>query len=282
MNAPVTWRNALLLGRISRLLAAAGILFGLATGEAKAETVDVYSAGSLRAVVAALAAEAAPMGIEVRATFDGAGALRARIEKGERPDLFLSADMASPRTLASTGRTVVPGVPFARNRMCLVAPRSVGLTSANLVDTLLAKDIRLKTSTPMADPAGDYAMAMFDRIDAGRPGAGAILRAKAAREMAVSSAPPAPGQSPVAALFLAHQIDVAVTYCSAAPDLQKAVPGLASLAVPADLDPHPVYGLAVLTAKPAAMRVALLLLSETGQNIVSRSGLLPISGLDER
>jgi hypothetical protein len=59
--------------------------------------------------------------------------------------------------------------------------------------------------------------------------------------------------------------------------LQKEVPDLTSLVVPPQLDPHPVYGVAVLSNKQQAMRVALLLLSEKGQGIIAQEGLVPLT-----
>ncbi len=130
--------------------------------------------------MAALIKEAGlPSDIEVKPTFGGSGLLRQRIEGGESADLFLSADMGSPRMLADAGRAVAPAIAFARNEMCLIARKSAGVTQDNIVDRLLTKDLRLVASTPVQDPAGDYAVAIFDRIDAARPGAGAVLRAKA-------------------------------------------------------------------------------------------------------
>ena len=144
------------------------------------ETVEIYSAGSLRGVVNDLATQVAPaLNIEVKATFGGSGLLRERIEKGEKPDLFMSADLGSPRKLEAQGRTVVPAIAIAHNRMCVLSRRSAHVTAANLIDRLLAKNIRVKTSTPIADPSGDYAWAIFDRIEALRPGSGAILKDKA-------------------------------------------------------------------------------------------------------
>src|ERR1700722_20999326 len=101
---------------------------------APAETVEIYAAGSLRGVVGELAKEAATTyQVEVNPTFGGSGSLRERIEKGETPDLFLSADVGSPRKLAEQGRTVVSAIPFARNRICIVSRRSAGVTAANLI-----------------------------------------------------------------------------------------------------------------------------------------------------
>ena len=203
--------------------------------------------------------------------------LRERIEKGERPDLFTSADLGSPRKLEAEGRTVLPVAAFARNRMCLVSRRAAGVTAANLTDKLLAKGVRLRTSTPVADPAGDYAWAIIDRIEALRPGAGAVLKAKAAASMNVHAEGTTPGQNPMTALFAAKQIDMAITYCSGVTTLEKDAPELASLPVPPKLDPHPVYGLAILSDRPAALRLALYLQSEKGQAIIAHAGLVPLS-----
>lgn len=262
------------------MLAALGLVAlgnGAAPGVAHAQAVEVFAAGSLRAVVTDVAAAAmSSFQIEVKPSFGGSGSMRERIEKGEPADLLLSADLGSPRKLEAQGRTIVPAVAFARNRMCIVARRSEGITTRNLVDRLLAKRVRLKTSIPIADPSGDYAWAIFDRVEASRPGAGAALKEKAQASMNLTAAPSSPSQSAAAALFQSGQIDVSITYCSASAGLQKELPELVSLPVPPQLDPHPVYGIAVLSSKPEAMRIALFLLSEQGQAIIARNGLVPI------
>jgi hypothetical protein len=45
---------------------------------------------------------------------------------------------------------------FTRNTLCAVALPGVELTTANLLDRLLDPAVKLGTSTPKADPAGDY------------------------------------------------------------------------------------------------------------------------------
>jgi ABC-type molybdate transport system substrate-binding protein len=242
-----------------------------------AETVEIFAAGSLRGVVSDLAKEAgAALHVEVKPSFGGSGSLRERIEKGEKPDLLMSADLGSPRKLEAQGRTVVPAVAFARNRMCIVSRRTAGVSATNLIDRLLAKDVRVKTSTPVADPSGDYAWAIFDRIEALRPGAGTILKDKAQVSMTLTATPSPQAQSAAAALFASKQVDMSITYCSASAGLEAELPELTSLVVPPSLDPHPVYGLAVLSTKPQAMRLALFLLSEKGQAIVARNGLVAV------
>jgi molybdate transport system substrate-binding protein len=245
---------------------------------ASAEPVEIFAAGSLRGVVAELAKEVAGnYNIEVQPSFGGSGSMRERIEKGEKPDLLMSADLGSPRKLEAQGRTVVPAVAFARNRMCIVSRRSAGVTAANLIDRMLKRDVRLKTSTPIADPSGDYAWAILDRIDAIRPGAGATLKKKAQASMDKTATPATPNGSAAAALFASKQIDMSITYCSASSGLEKELPELTSLEVPARLDPHPVYAIAVLSTKPEAMRVALFLLSEKGQSLIASQGLVALN-----
>jgi molybdate transport system substrate-binding protein len=269
-------RQRLLTAAIAAVLSVVGSITGAAAARAAEETVEIYSAGSLRGVIGDLTREAqSAFNVEIKATFGGSGTLRERIEKGEKPDLFMSADLGHPLELESQGRTVVPAIAFARNRMCIISRKSAGVTARNLIDHLLAKNVRVKTSTPIADPSGDYAWAIFDRIDTLRPGAGAKLKGKAQALMNVS-ATPLPGQSASAALFVAKQVDMSITYCSAWPALEKEVPELTSLTVPPQLDPHPVDGIAILSNRPQAMRVALFLLSQKGQAIIAKEGLVPL------
>jgi molybdate transport system substrate-binding protein len=69
---------------------------------------------------------------------------------------------------------------------------------------------------------------------------------------------------------------MSITYCSAWPALEKEAPGLTSLVLPPELDPHPVDGIAVLSNRPQAMRIALFLLSQKGQAIIAQEGLVPL------
>jgi ABC-type molybdate transport system substrate-binding protein len=95
--------------------------------------------------------------------------------------------------------------------------------------------------------------------------------------MTLTATNPAPNQSPAAALFASKQIDMSITYCSGAATLEKEAPDLTSLLVPPQLDPHPLNGVAVLSNKPGALKLALFLLSEKGQAIIASQGLVPLT-----
>src|SRR5665213_2724413 len=99
---------------MKRLVGLAALYTLASAGTAYGQTVEIFAAGSLRGVVTGLGHEAGPaLGVQVKGDFGGSGAMRERIEKGEKPDLLMSADMNSPRKLEAMGRTVVPVVAFA-------------------------------------------------------------------------------------------------------------------------------------------------------------------------
>lgn len=104
--------------------------------------------------------------------------MRERIEAGETAHVFASANMAHPRMMEAAGRGG-PVALFARNRLCALTSPDLQMTSAGLLEMMLSEDVRLGMSTPVADPSGDYALALFDRAEAVRPGAAEVLRGKA-------------------------------------------------------------------------------------------------------
>jgi ABC-type molybdate transport system substrate-binding protein len=269
------------LARARRGRAFGGALLAavLATGSAaEAAPVRVYAAGSLSGAMAALmaASGSAPEAF-AKPVFGPAGLLGERLQKGETADLFASADLTAPTRVAA-GHPGALVVPFVRNRMCVAAKPSVGLTAANMLDKMLAPDLRLATSTPGNDPGGDYAVALFGRADALRPGAGKVLTDKALHLVGgPNTMVPIDGRSPSATIFLGDHADLFVYYCSSAGSLLKEVPDLTNLPVPEALEVHPVYGLTVLSDDPASARFALFILSEAGQAVLAKFGFEPLA-----
>ena len=124
--------------------------------------LTVFAAGSLRAALVRIAGdfEARPDGHRVRLVFGAAGLLRERLEAGEKADVFASANLAHPQALADAGRAEAVQC-FARNSLCALAAPSFALQGRTLVERLLDPAVRVGTSTPKADPSGDYAFALF-------------------------------------------------------------------------------------------------------------------------
>src|SRR5205823_6513273 len=70
---------------------------------------------------------------------------------------------------------------FARNRLCALVKPGLNVDSANLLERMLDPAIKLATSTPKADPTGDYALEVFAKAESIRSGARAALEKKAAQ-----------------------------------------------------------------------------------------------------
>ncbi len=250
----------------------------LAQSAGASAPLRIYAAGSLTSAFNALLdALGTPPGVAAQPTYGPSGILRERLERGEPADLFASADMGQPQRLADAGRGT-PVVLFARNRMCALGRGALGLTQANLLDRLLDPAVKLATSTPGADPGGDYAWAVFARAEQVHPGAKAILEGKAQQLVGgPSTAPLVPGQGPSEGVFLSRRADVMLGYCSGTDALRRTVQDLVALPLPPELEVGPEYGMTVLSGNPAAARFALFVMSGPGQAILARHGLAPVT-----
>jgi hypothetical protein len=115
--------------------------------------VAVFAAGNLRAPMTEMAqAFERTSGTKVVLTFGASGLLRDRIRSGERADVFASANMEHPQTLAALGWTERVDR-FAHNAMCVLARPEIGMTPDTVLRTLLDPSVRVGTSTPKADPS---------------------------------------------------------------------------------------------------------------------------------
>jgi ABC-type molybdate transport system substrate-binding protein len=242
-------------------------------------SLQLYAAGSLRAAMTEIAsAFAASSGASVSTTFGASGLLRERIEKGEKADVFASADVANAQALAAAGRAPSPIV-FARNRLCAIAAPGVTATTATLLDRMLDPDVKLGTSTPKADPSGDYAWQLFEKAEKMRPGSYAALDRKALKLTGGPQSPQAPPDRSAYGILLAeHKADIVLAYCTAGSDVMREVPGAQVIAIPEALAVGASYSLTVLSgARPGADRLALYILSIPGQEILARHGFTAVA-----
>ena len=241
------------------------------------EPVAVFAAGSLRAALTDLARafeRGAPATVVL--TFGASGLLKDRIEAGEPAQVFASANMSHPEALRAAGRAEAVQ-PFARNALCALAHPAFTLQGRTLAQRLLDADVRVGTSTPRADPSGDYAFQMFERIEAtgaGPAGSAATLKAKALQLTGgpQSPAPPA-GRSVYGMLVAERQADVFVTYCTNATQARQEVPSLQVLAVPEAINVAATYGIATLRGAPPVARAFVeFVLGPDGQSILRGHG----------
>src|SRR5512142_1654700 len=111
-----------------------------------AEPVLLHAAGSLRGSLDDVAAAyEKATGVKVIAKYGASGSLREEIERGAKAEVFASANMEHPLTLAKAGKSS-PVVLFARNRLCALARPGLAVESGNLLDRMLDGKVKLVTS----------------------------------------------------------------------------------------------------------------------------------------
>src|ERR1700761_9036796 len=100
----------------------------MAWAPARADTLTVTAAGSLRAAITDLLAHFPRQSDEVRAPeFGASGLMRQKIESGAQVDVFASADVEQPHKLAEEHpeRLVIL---FARNSLCALSRPDLDLS----------------------------------------------------------------------------------------------------------------------------------------------------------
>jgi molybdate transport system substrate-binding protein len=237
------------------------------------------AAGSLKDAFTAIFADyARQYGGDFAPVFGPSGVLRERLQNGEAFDVFASAALPHAQTLTEAGVSG-PSVLFVRNALCVVTEADRALDTANLVETLLKSDIKIGTSTPVADPAGDYTWEVFRKIGALRPGAFDTLSNKAQQ---LSGGPtttaPINGRPRYLVALDEHQIDLFFIYCSSAQSIVHDSANYKSLALPIELTVGAEYGLTVSRkAQSGAADFAMYLLSPQGQGSLQSFGFIPVA-----
>jgi ABC-type molybdate transport system substrate-binding protein len=250
---------------------------GFATAQTAPDELSVFAAGSLRSAMTDLARGFEGRGgMKVKLTTGPSGLLKNRLEAGEAAQVFASANMTHPEALHASGKADVVR-PFARNALCALASSTFSLQGKTLVQRLLDTDVKVGTSTPKADPSGDYAFQMFERIEsagAAAPGAAAALKAKALQLTGGPDSPkPPPGRNLYGMLVDAGKADVFITYCTNTTEAKRELPSLQVLPLPDDVNVGAVYGIAVLRpATPAAQGFVDFVLAPEGQQILRGFG----------
>ncbi|WP_448310614.1 substrate-binding domain-containing protein [Pantoea sp. PGP6] len=222
----------------------------------------VLAAGSLKRVWPALMAHF-PQPADT--LFGPAGLLRECIEAGEPCDLFASANRAHPETLLHRGRALSV-IPFASNMLCLTI-RSDVLHPGDDWHTLLTRgDLRIATSTPGADPSGDYTQRLFTQMG----DAGEAVRQRAMALVGGRDTPPVPhGRLAAEWLILEGKADLFIGYSSYRTALGQ-IAGLRVIDIPVVFNPQAEYVCAVIT--PQAEPLAAFLASPLAQSVLRDAG----------
>lgn len=261
-----------------RKFAVAAIGLALMGSLARADDLVVYGAGSLREAIGQIATEFGHShGLTVTTQFGPSGRMRERIEKGERVDLFTSADVGHARKLVEEGRASVMTV-FVRNTVCLLSPAKFGATPVTVLDKLVAPGVRVGMSPPKVDPLGDYTERLFGLIDRLHPGGAAAIQTRSVILDTLPGSPPPKSGDADADAILDGRVDAAIVYCSSRDRYARLLPEATVVEFPPELQVGPEYGMAVLKdAQPAALLLALTIISPEGQKVMAKLGFKPVA-----
>lgn len=243
----------------------------IAQGNSPVTQPVLLAAGSLtQAMNEMISAHAAQGGARFVAKYGPSGKLRQDIEAGGNADVFASAstdhtDILAAKNLLGDARV------FAHNDLCVLARPELGLSEANLLDVLSRGDVRLATSTPVSDPMGDYTWQFFKHADRKAPGLYQAFDAKALK-LSGASAPSPGAKPPYVTAFEENKADAYIMYCTNAVSTKKAVPQLAMIRIPQELNMRSDYGIAARQDSEQGRRFVEFVLSPAGQEILNRYG----------
>ena len=270
----INFKSILLGSLLGNLLGCTPAALAQTAAPSAADAVQVYAAGSLREAMTNIASNYQDRtGQKVALTFGASGLLRERIEKGEPASVFASADTLHPQRLADGGNWLAPVV-FVRNALCALSSDKVVAEPSTLLSAMLKQEVRVGTSTPIADPSGDYAWTLFTKAETVQLGAFRILDAKALKLTGAASSPQPPaGRTFYGWAMDEGQADVFLTYCTNAVAAQAEVPRLKVVQMPPELQVGATYALTVSkSANPAATAFARALLESPALGIFKRFG----------
>jgi ABC-type molybdate transport system substrate-binding protein len=203
--------------------------------------------------------------------------LKNEIVAGAKTDVFASANMEHPQALHDAGKSGAV-VLFTRNRLCALVKPGFGVDTETLLERMLDPNVKLASSTPKADPSGDYAFEVFAKAEALKPGARAALEKKALLLVGAADSPQPPvGRTAYAWHIAEGRADIFLTYCTNTIAAQKEVAGAQLVALPEALSVGADYGLTVMNgAPPAAQTFAQFIVSPDGQKIMVRHGFTEV------
>jgi molybdate transport system substrate-binding protein len=234
-------------------------------------TLTVFAAASLTEAFGELGrvAEQRSPGLTVRFNFAGSQQLVAQLQQGAPADVFASADQRWMTQAATHGLLLGAPVMFARNRLAVIVPAANPGHVAGLRD--LARPGTKLVLADVSVPAGRYSRDVLARL-AAEPGFPADFAARALANVVSSEE----NVKAVVAKVQLGEADAGIVYRSDVTDATAAK--VRVLEIPERSNALAEYPIAVLRAAPdpaAAQAFVALVVSEEGQRVLGRHGLLP-------
>ena len=252
---------------------------GMTNAQAQKNTeIKIYAAGSLRSALTEIAQyyEATNPTVKINFAFGASGLLRDRLLAGEISDIFASANMDHPEKISNAGKSESV-IRFTSNKLCVLANPNFNLAGKTLVERMMDKEIKLGISTPKADPSGDYAFEMFEKIDSkglGPKGVSDVLKTKALQLTGGPQSPQPPANKNVYGdLVATGQADIFITYCTNAEIAIKENPAQKALEIPDAYNITSNYGMVVFNnASQSARDLYKFITSPKAQEIFIDQG----------
>jgi molybdate transport system substrate-binding protein len=249
------------------LAAALAALALLSAGAARAETVTVFAAASLKTAMDEIAASyAAATGDTATVSLAGSSALARQIQQGAPADVFISANAAWMDVLEQDGR-IAPGTRFdlVRNRLVLVAhgagaaPVEIG-PGLDLAGLLGGR--RLAMALVAAVPAGIYGKAALESLGLWQQAEPLVAQADNVR---AALALVALGEAPYGIVYATDAVA----------EPRVSVAGI----FPDDSHPPIIYPAAAIAGRdtPAARRFLDHLRGPQARAALERQGFLPVA-----
>ena len=234
--------------------------------------LTIFSAGSFRHVIQELIQLFKcknPM--DINAVLAPAGLLRQRIEQGEHCDIFISANLQNIIQL-SASQCIYNQQILAFNRLMLTTRDEPQYKNRETLDMLLDPHLRLATSTPIADPGGDYTWQLFDLVEKRYPKQGEYLKRRALQLVGGEKSIVPKGE--IAAEYLLKQgyADVMVGYANYQAYLRHR--GLCCHLFPPEWNIKAIYAAAQLNENSATQQFFQFLTSAGAAQIMYQHGFL--------
>ncbi|BAY99930.1 hypothetical protein NIES37_39130 [Tolypothrix tenuis PCC 7101] len=236
-------------------------------------SVTLYASHSLKGALSEVAqAFTRKYKIPIKLEFDNSDSLRERILKSEKADIFAAADFKNPYALMQVSKGS-PVVNFVSNRICAIVKPGLKVTPDNLLDLMLASDIRVGIATLNSELSRDYIQQLFQKAEKLKSGSWEKLNNKVIELRGGYNSFVVPhGLNKLAYFILeTQQVDMLLTYRTDARLASLAAPNLQILELPENLAVKANYGMTLINnSRSTVVMLAMYILSPLGQEILAK------------
>ncbi|HYM15346.1 MAG TPA: molybdate ABC transporter substrate-binding protein [Dehalococcoidia bacterium] len=235
--------------------------------------ITVFAAASLTDAFKQIAVdfEAANPATSVEFNFGGSPALVAQLDQGATADVLATADQKNMRAALDKGLVRDAGVPFAKNRLVIIVPKSNPAAIASAMD-LVKTGVKLVLAQ-QGVPVGDYARQSIAKL-----GADAGYGAAFSRKVLANVVSEEPNVKAVVTKVQLGEADAGIAYVT---DVTAGVAGdVTMLPIDDQFNVIATYPIAITRhagKRDVAQAFIDFVLSDTGQGVLKRYGFISVN-----